>query len=262
MNYIQPQFIKYNLTMIEWMILDYIMKAFSWADKKEIDWIECVKLHSQKILDDIPVLGISTTNWLGKHIKKLIDRWLITKRVSRNSPYYAITKYTRDYEYAGVVQMERKGGPDGTLGLSDWNTNSNINYSNIKDITIPFVQIKEKSKSLIKELEALLLSLSGEWTDLNDVSADSIITLRNWYYNKYKLPRIKEGTVMYTGVKTEWAKFKKEFTKEEFNLWLKNYLDEIDWRQHSNDPWSYFNHRHTLFNFLKQKNWIRKFIYM
>jgi len=262
MNYIQPQILDYNLSIIEWMILDYIMRAFSWANPKQIDWIMFVQLHPQKILDDLPLLWIKTKNWLNKHINKLIASGLLNKKISGNAPYYAITDLTKDYIFAGGKQLDAQVPTIGTIGVNDWTYNSNINNSNIKYITIPIDQVKKKSKTLAGQLENILSSLVGK-TDLEDVDYKSIIELWNSYNKSNRLPAINlsnPNSVMVKSISKKWAEFKKTYTKEEFNVWLQNYLTDISKRKPDWKVGSYYDHRFTLYQFLWQANWIKKFM--
>jgi len=78
----------------------------------------------------------------------------------------------------------------GQTGVSLESYYSNINSNiNIDYIYIPFDQIKNKSKTLVKELEKLVSSLVGN-SDLSDVSVDDIIELWNTYSSRYKLPKV------------------------------------------------------------------------
>jgi len=262
-NLYQPQIIEYWLTLVEGVILDYIMKANSWAKVKVIEDKNFFQVNVWKIIDDLPMLGIKSKQSVRKHIAKLIDLWFLERELVANSPYYSPTEHMKEYYFAGGKVRESQGSLEVSTSIAleryNSNVNSNVNY---KHITISVSQVKEKNKSLAKHLETLLSSLQGK-TDLSDVGADDIISIRNWCHSDYKLPTVsttKEDSIMIRSVKREWLSFKRTYTKEEFNLWLQNYLLNIKWRKQDWKENSYFNHRFTLYAFLKQANWIKKFM--
>lgn len=263
MNYIQPQILKYWLTITENVILDYIMRAFSWANPIDIDWKTYVRLHGSKIIEDLPSLWITTSQWLNKHINNLINMWLIDKKQVSNAPHYCITEKTKEYEFAGSKQLLHRDETNVSKSINDSFDYSNIIDSNIKYINIPIDQIKRKTKSLAENLERLLSFLNGKETDLIDVSYREIIDLWNWYSSDYRLPKVNTNnmdSVMVKSINREWIRFRWVYTKEEFNLWLKNYLNNI---KHRKPDWkidSYYDHRFSLYQFLTQRNWIKKFM--
>ena len=260
-NLYQPQIVEYNLTLVEWVVLDYIVKANSWARSLEKDWINYFQVNAWKILKDLPALGIKTDKWILDKIKTLTEEWLL-KRYSKNMPYYAVTDKTKNYYFGWNNEMVNCNLPNGNMHLTKWLDNSNINNSNVKQIYIPVDQVKEKSKRLAGDIEKLLSFLIGE-TDLIDVDYTEIIELRNDCYETHKLPRVNTSnleTVMVKSIKKQWLSFKREFTKEEFNVGLQNYLKEIKKRKQDWKVWSYYDHRFTLFQFLSQGNWIKKYM--
>jgi hypothetical protein len=120
---------------------------------------------------------------------------------------------------AGGKQMLSQGQTNVYTSINDCLHYSNIN-SNIKYITIPIDQVKNKNIGLAKKVEDLLFFLRGEETDLKDVSHKKIIELWNSYHNEYKLPRVNldnPNSVMVQSIKRAWDDFKIRHTKEEFN---------------------------------------------
>ncbi len=260
-NLNQEQIIEYWLSLPEGLALDYIIKANSWA-KSICDWDgrTFFRVNIGKLLEDLPALGIKTKWGATKLVNKLLDKWLLNKKLVNKSPYYAPTERTKSYYFTGCIPEEGEGTPLGTESPSLWSDNSNIN-SNINYITISVAQLKERKGESIKALERLISSLRGE-TDLKDTSADQVITLWNNYSKEYRLPRIKVGewTTIEKETKKLWTKFKSEYTKEDFNLGLQNYLTEIKSRKPDWKTNSYYDHRFTLPIFLKQSNWIKKYM--
>lgn len=260
-NLEQIQLVKYNLNIIEWTILDYIMKANSWAKSKERDWRNFFLVHAGKMLEDLPSLWIKTNNWILIRIRNLTGAWLL-ERYDPNSPYYAPTEKLRSYYFAGSNETNIEVCWNEHTTLTKWLDNSNIN-SNINYITLSVDQVKRKEGSLTKELKSLLSSLEGK-TDLQYTSAIEIIELWNSYNSEYKLPKVTinpdKDSVMVKSIKRAWADFKTIYSKEEFNTGFKNYLDNIKNRKPDWKVGSYYNHRFTLSVFLTQNNWIKKFM--
>jgi hypothetical protein len=58
-------------------------------------------------------------------------------------------------------------------------------------------------------------------------------------------------------IKKVFIERKKEFTVDEMKQWLLNYMK--DCVQRTDNNWSYKDHRFTMFEFLKQANWLQKF---
>jgi hypothetical protein len=58
-------------------------------------------------------------------------------------------------------------------------------------------------------------------------------------------------------IKEERWKVVKKYTKEQISEWVNNYIEEI--KNRKKDDW-YYNHRFTLYEFIKQSNWLKKFI--
>jgi len=260
-NLYQPQMVKYNINMIEWIILDYIMKANSWARSVQDDeWRNYFQVNAGKVLADLPALWIKTNKGITDKVKSLVSLWLLD-RLHPNKPYFAPTQLTKDY-YFTWHEMVWEVTPNGVTSVTKWCDNSNVNNSNVNYIYIPVDQVKEKSKKLAGQLEYILSSLYGE-TDLKDVKAIEIIKLRNSMSDEYKLPKvaIKEtDTAMVKQIKKTWTEFKRTYTKEEFNNWLQNYLKDIKLRKPDGKADSYFSHRFSLFAFLTQRNWFLKFM--
>ena len=146
MNYIsvyQPQLIEYWLSINEWLVLDYILKANNWARNISVGNVTYYEVRVWKVLADLPVLAFKTKQPILRIVNRLIELKLLEKIVQENKPYYSPTEKTREYIFSswkGCVQndtqvctkWDTRGVQNNTLGVSKWIHNSNIIYSNIK----------------------------------------------------------------------------------------------------------------------------------
>jgi len=258
-NLSQAHLAQFWLSVIDWILLDYIIRAHTWAKDIIVDGRKYYWINMGKIISDLPTLGISNENSMRKHISKLVNLDFLDRITQGNKSYFAPTDKVE--EYCVGWPPSPKGGqvsPNRMVSIAERRDNSNIN-NNIKYISISVAQVKEKKGELIKELEWLLSSLRGQ-TDLKDVGADDIIVLWNSYSSKFKLPKVNldnPKSLTIRKIKEAWGKLKSEFTKEEFNVGLQNYFKEIEQRKPDGN---YYTHRFSLFSFLTQVNWIRKFM--
>lgn len=96
-------------------------------------------------------------------------------------------------------------------------------------------------------------------TDLSSTSVQDIIDVREWINPSYKLPKVSRWPKSLVKLKEQWLMTKRWFTRDEINKALENYCTEIESRK----EWTwYYNHRFTLYEFLKQGNWLLKFANM
>lgn len=160
-NINQEEAIKYNLSLSAYIVLDYIAWLSSWADYKEKDWKIYYRGNPQKVIDDLPILGITTKRWILNVISTLIDLGFIEKVLMSNDPYYKTTdKYTFiTGVWTGVWTNVHTGCEETfTLGMNKRSHNSNIIYSNINidnNINVWEEEIKEKQKSKDEEVNEI-----------------------------------------------------------------------------------------------------------
>ena len=74
---------------------------------------------------------------------------------------------------------------------------------------------------------------------------------KEWFKQLPKTNKVTEQ------IKKVFIERKKEFTVDEMKQWLLNYMK--DCVQRTDNNWSYKDHRFTMFEFLKQANWLQKF---
>jgi len=81
--------------------------------------------------------------------------------------------------------------------------------------------------------------------------------VEKWNLLKDKDKFWKKTIKINDNLKDIYKKIDKQYTQEEIVLWVRNYLKEIKSRDINID---YSQHRFTLYDFLKQWNWLNKFI--
>ena len=156
-NINQEEAIKYNLSLSAYIVLDYIAWLSSWADYKEKDWKIYYRGNPQKVIDDLPILWITTKRWILSVISTLISIEFLEKVIIDNTPYYKTTdKYTL---ITGVWTNVHTGCEETfTLGMNKRSHNSNIIYSNINidnNINVWEEEIKEKQKPIAEEVDEI-----------------------------------------------------------------------------------------------------------
>jgi len=97
---------------------------------------------------------------------------------------------------------------------------------------------KEKNLTYLQELEELI----KKWNWINQLGVA-----------KKPLPKVRKiETVI--GI---WKKVRKTYTVKEIKEWLNNYCEYVD-RLPVDNKW-FYTHRFSLYEFLKQKNWLDKY---
>ena len=81
--------------------------------------------------------------------------------------------------------------------------------------------------------------------------------IEDWNGLKNDENKWKQTRKVTNDLKEVFRKFRLEYTKQDFNDWVNKYLDDIEARDSKT---SYKDHRFNLYEFLKQKNWLQKFI--
>lgn len=88
----QVKCLEWSISATDWIVFDYITKAVTWCDHKEIDWQVYRKINTSKLLKDMPVI-CRTKKWFNNVIRRLLDSWVIEyKLINKNTPYYKVTE--------------------------------------------------------------------------------------------------------------------------------------------------------------------------
>lgn len=151
-------------------------------------------------------------------------------------------------------------------------------YNNINNNILYYIKlIKEKNINInnldnnnlnninnnIKLLGELFFSLSAEnkKTNFAEVPLNKVIE----FWNSIPVPHwkkftAKEWTNSYNLLLKIYREVQSIYSKEEFFTAVDNYREEISRRTPSTNLGDYYFHRFGLFEFLKQKNWLQKFL--
>lgn len=77
-----------------------------------------------------------------------------------------------------------------------------------------------------------------------------------WWNKQEELPACRWET---PDIKKAINKIMKDYDIEQIKYWFKRYVKDIEWR---NETMAHYNHRFSFYEFVKQENWLRKFINM
>lgn len=98
-------------------------------------------------------------------------------------------------------------------------------------------------------------------TNKEKVQLDEFIEKWNWiktiHTPKWNVAWLKQCRWATEDMEKLWSKIVKSYTREQISEWVNNYIEEIKKRDNNS---SYYSHRFTLYEFIKQGNWLKKFI--
>ena len=98
-------------------------------------------------------------------------------------------------------------------------------------------------------------------TNKEKVQLDEFIEKWNWiktiHTPKWNVAWLKQCRGATEDMEKLWSKIVKSYTREQISEWVNNYIEEIKKRDNNS---SYYSHRFTLYEFIKQGNWLKKFI--
>lgn len=128
-----------ELDIIDCAILDYI-KDFSNSNKMiklNIEWLEYFWIQYEHFISEMPILWINNKQSLKKRLDKIIENWILEKKLVKwNSTYFRFTDrfdlLISDREVVSKVEggstLDNRGG-----GIKSWSINNNIIYNNINN---------------------------------------------------------------------------------------------------------------------------------
>ena len=167
------------------------------------------------------LLGIKTTA-TSEAINKLVEKW------------YLISEIDKKWGNKRVLTLCRKNGIPIT---EKWKTYN----GKVKDIN---------TIDNYKWINSLGMD------DLNNFVEqwNSIETIQT---KQWKVKGFRKCIKVSWDLQDERKKVIKKYDKEQLILWVNNYINEIKERKKDN---GYYEHRFTLYEFIKQWNWLKKFI--
>lgn len=172
----------------------------------------------------------STERGIQKNLKNLIEKWYIKKE---ETSLYNVKIIRYRTKFQGVEQSSI------IKEQSSWGVEQSS--TNIQDIYTSDIQEKETYKEKVNVEEFI-----EKW--------NWVKTIQTPRWNVAWLRQCRKAT---DDIKEERWKVVKKYTKEQISEWVNNYIEEI--RNRKKDDW-YYNHRFTLYEFIKQSNWLKKFI--
>lgn len=156
----------------------------------------------------------------------LVDIWLL---IEDGWTYYS-ERLQEDVEYMREKSSKARKSAEERWKKRDKNANALQTQSEGN-------AIKEKKEKEIKEYN--LLSIIETWNKIK------------WFKSTRKITE---------EIKKQRNKVMKDYTIDEFELAVNNYYEDTINRTKTNDPKWYDKHRFTFYEFIKQDNWLQKWI--
>lgn len=223
---------EYWLNMSQWAVMDYIWILWSWANIMEIDWENYFYLSNWKLVEELSIIS-DKKDTFSKIIKTLSEKWLIkTKLIDFSKNYVILTGDWLSF-ISNTLEMSRVGNK--SEGGSEINPNNNYTNKINKNI--------QKEKELVTK-EKLIEELNQLINSFNNLD------------RKYKFPKTSlysEKLKISKDLLKIFEKCKKDYWLDWIEEWLSKYLDYIDWNK-------WCNHRFSLYEFIKQGNWLLKYL--
>lgn len=186
-----------------------------------------------------------------KDFRWKVNRWFLGHKagISRQSVLTQINKLVALWyldKTWNIVNNEVSKKLSQNVKYLDAKWQNSLHYNN-NNYNNNYNEATKEEKDNLENVNKLSLSLDdliNIWNSVED---------KLW--KKFKSPKT---TNTFQQLFHSYNAKKNVITDEEFYLWLENYLKEISKRKPDND---YFKHRFTLEKFMKQNNWLEKFIY-
>jgi len=154
-----------------------------------------------------------------------------------------VIKHVIDYEVNNLPVETSRTPENKNLGLPESGKQETNAWSN-KDKCL---------KNINKTIEA-----SVKWEYL--VELNKIFTRWNgWTFKNKSIKGLKQCRKITKDIEDEYIKIRKHYDNEEINIWLSNYIKDIKNRAIW-EKWWYWEHRFSLYEFIKQKNWLKLYI--
>ena len=241
-----------NLSFEDLIVLEFIKDfILSWVPNKvEILWKIYYWVKYSHILEQLPLLKISDKT-LKRIIENLITNWALEKAVvENNSTYFSLTEKTLSMYFDGLDKMGRADKKDigGIPNLSDH---------------IIYINNNKKTDTKKDQIKEEIISLDGKTEMLSNIAVEQAIEIWNSVNLEiWKKVKVRNWSVILSNITRAYNAIKNKYTKDEFYNWLENYIGEIKNRKPSNNPWDYYYHRFTFFEFISQGNWLQKFAFI
>lgn len=239
MNKFTPEFIPYYVSVVKDRWLNYTEALLYWLIRFYSNYRE-FDFPSETLAE---LLGVS--EWtIDNTVWSLKKKWVILVDTKRYK--------TQEWFLAHRIIVPIVSSSD-ELSVEE-------HLEKIKVLIKEKAVTKEKSWKILNELQNISQDIQTEFieTDLAAVTVENIIDVWNsisveWWI-QFKSSRT---TKAFLDLEKVFLQIKKNYDKEWINKALDNYILDIQSRTPNT---SYAKHRFTLFQFLKQSNWLAKFI--
>lgn len=212
-----------------------------------------IKLHRK--IQDNPISSSLEIMWLlssfllkANHKEKIFYIWLekitiwpwqFVSSMSKLADEYEVSK-TKIYRMVERLKMER-------ILKHEWNNK----YSLFTIINRNKYQWDETQNETQQERQRYTNNNDKEWKEYNLLSIIETWNKIKWFKSTRKITN---------EIKTQRNKVMKNYTIEDFELAVNNYYEDTLSRTKTNDPKWYDKHRFTFYEFIKQDNWLQKWI--
>lgn len=176
----------------------------------------------------------------------LIDNGLIQIVQQRDGLWKVIKRYVK----VNFVIQEPRGRLNQTVDEPDGGE-TETNTLVVKGNTL----VVKKNKKIKKENFS---------QDSKSIKKENWLSIEKYVESRNKINKIwdrkwfKYCKKITPDIRNEWNKIKKKYSDEDIVEWTNNYAKEI--KSRNKDSWSYFEHRYSLYEFLKQWNALVRYI--
>jgi predicted transcriptional regulator len=240
-----------------WMITELKLKwnelllfaIIYWFSKDWISWFKGSLSYIEQWLN-------MSRNTVITNLSNLIKKGLIKKEESSTWNIYT----SAETELVSSAETDKSSAiSDKSSAETEHNIYNNNNIYNI--LSFLKERDREELKNIKPHLEEILSSLWRTKTNLEEINIEKLFNIWNWVpMSWWKKISWWANTLIKEKIKKLWNSYQEKITKEDFYNWLQNYINEIKTRKPDSNPNSYYFHRFDLYHFLKQENWLLKFM--
>lgn len=202
-----------SIDIVDAAVFDFI-KDFSHSDKcvkMQIDGKTYFWITNQTIIDNLPLLQISTPRGISKRIDNLVDAELLVRcpnNQEMNKTLYAFGRRYDEYIFTSESRPWNESSDLGTAVPTPWNDCSNDNNNNNKNNNISSSNIPTINNFDNTTKETDKESCNSEHKEIEEL-------IYSWLMNDEQIRRLQ---FLRLGV------IKKETTTEEFEALLRDYI--------------------------------------
>ena len=183
-------------------------------------------------------------------IKVISSEWIVKHKW--NSKYTVFTILNRDKYQVDETQKKHKKNAEETQEETDNNDNNDNNDKEYKnnvenEIFSSWVKVNTNEKTNAKKKKLLQKVFDG-WNSVKTIPVKNGSV--KW---------LKVCDVITQDIEEVWRKIYLRYSKEQIEYWIESYINNIAIRDKEQAK-TFYSHRFTLYQFLGQDNWLKKFI--